>query len=330
MSDDRQHYRLSRRTVLAGLGGVGLASASAGLGTTALLSDSETFEDNTITAGAMDARLDWQQKYDRGNGTEYVNAFPDRYKNDPNNPDELDTNSPPVEEPDGIQDPIRTRDDVVEDMHGTAYGDLDEADRVAVEQAYREQFANSPNFVVEGPVIDLDDVKPGDFGSVTYSMHLFDEPGYVWLGGSLDANSEGAVVEPELDAAAEDDPGDGSSAGELPDAIEVTLWYDDGDEDRESDETPPERPLVFEGTLGELLAAVDDGIPLDGHPETADRDCFPQDQPEDEQARYLGFEWTLPASVGNVVQGDSVTFDLTFAAVQCRNNDGATSPFTEA
>ena len=330
MTDDTHHYRLSRRTALAGLGSAGLASAGAGVGTTALLSDSETFEDNTISAGRMDARLDWQQKRDRGNGTEYVNAYPDRYTNDPDDPDELLTNSPPVEEPDGIQDPIRTRDDVAGEQYGTPYGDLSETDRVVVEQTYRDQFADSPNFAVEGPIIDLDDVKPGDSGSVTYSIHLFDEPGYVWLGGSLDANSEGAVVEPELDAAAEDDPGDGSSAGELPETIEVTLWYDDGDEELESDETPPERPLVFEGTLGELLAAVDDGLPLDGNPATAERDCFPQDQPGDEQVRYLGFEWTLPASVGNVVQGDSVTFDLTFAAVQCRNNDGTTSPFTEA
>ncbi len=320
MTDDKQHYRLSRRNVLAGLGSVGLASAGAGLGTTAYLNDTETFEDNTITAGTMDARLNWQQTYNRGNGTEYVNAFPDRYENDPNNPDELLTNSPPVEEPDGIQDPIRTRDDVAMDVHGTPYGDLDEADRVDVEQTYREQFVDPPSFVVEGPVIDLDDVKPGDSGSVAYSVHLFDEPGYVWLGGSLDANREGAVTEPELDAPVEDDPVDGSSAGELLDAIEVTLWYDDGDE----------TPLVFEGTLGELLAAVGDGLPLDGNPETAGRDCFPQDQPGDEQVRYVGFEWTLPASVGNAVQGDSVTFDLTFAAVQCRNNDGTMSPFTEA
>ncbi|MCG1003746.1 MULTISPECIES: SipW-dependent-type signal peptide-containing protein [Halobacterium] len=329
MSDDEQHYRLSRRNVLAGLGSVGLASASAGLGTTALLGDTETFEDNTITAGTMDARLDWQQRYRRGNETEYVNAYPDRYKNDPDDPDQLLTNSSPVEEPDGIQDPIRTRDDVASSTYETSYGDLGETDRTVVEQRYRDQFADSPNFVVEGPVIDLDDVKPGDSGSVAYSVHLFDEPGYVWLGGSLDDNSEGAVTEPELDAAAEDDPGDGSSAGELLDAVEVTLWYDDGDETRESDETPPERPLVFEGTLGGLLATVDDGIPLDGDPGTAGRDCFPQDQPGDEQVRYVGFEWELPASVGNVVQGDSVTFDLTFAAVQCRNNDGTTNPFTE-
>ncbi|WP_435117893.1 SipW-dependent-type signal peptide-containing protein [Halolamina sp. C58] len=193
MSDDRHHYRLSRRNVHVGVDSVGLASAGASLGTTAFLSETETFEENTITAKAMDARRDWEQKCHRDNRTEYVSAFPEQYENDPNSRDELRTNSPAVE-----------------------------------------------------------------------------------------------------------------------------------------DETPPERPFVFEGTLGELLTAVDDGIPLDGHPDTTDRDCFPQDQPGDEQVRYRGFEWAPPASVGNVVPGDSVTFDLTFVAVQRRNNDGTTSPVTGA
>jgi len=42
---------LSRRQLLGGLGAVGVASAGAGLGTTALFSDTESFEDNTIQAG---------------------------------------------------------------------------------------------------------------------------------------------------------------------------------------------------------------------------------------------------------------------------------------
>ena len=45
---------LSRRKVLVGLGAVGVASAGAGLGTTAFFSDEESFEDNTITAGQFE------------------------------------------------------------------------------------------------------------------------------------------------------------------------------------------------------------------------------------------------------------------------------------
>ena len=45
---------LSRRKVLVGLGAVGVASAGAGLGTTAYFSDDESFEGNTITAGQFE------------------------------------------------------------------------------------------------------------------------------------------------------------------------------------------------------------------------------------------------------------------------------------
>lgn len=48
-----QRYEFTRRKLLAGVGGVGIASASAGLGTSAFLSDSESFEENSISAGQL-------------------------------------------------------------------------------------------------------------------------------------------------------------------------------------------------------------------------------------------------------------------------------------
>ncbi|TKX54000.1 hypothetical protein EXE44_17060, partial [Halorubrum sp. SS7] len=52
MSNDSK-YSLSRRKALLGLGTVGIAGAGAGVGTSALFSDTESFEDNTITAGTQ-------------------------------------------------------------------------------------------------------------------------------------------------------------------------------------------------------------------------------------------------------------------------------------
>ncbi len=46
--------KLTRRRVLAGLGTIGVAGAAAGLGTSAYLNDTESFTDNTITAGTLD------------------------------------------------------------------------------------------------------------------------------------------------------------------------------------------------------------------------------------------------------------------------------------
>jgi predicted ribosomally synthesized peptide with SipW-like signal peptide len=66
MTDDNKLYRLSRRKALAGLGSVGLASAGAGLGTSAYLNDTESFENNTITAGTLDLLVGYYSYWDQG------------------------------------------------------------------------------------------------------------------------------------------------------------------------------------------------------------------------------------------------------------------------
>ncbi len=52
MTDDN-NIGLSRRRVLGGLGAIGIASAGAGIGTTAYFSDQENFLGNTLTAGTL-------------------------------------------------------------------------------------------------------------------------------------------------------------------------------------------------------------------------------------------------------------------------------------
>ncbi|MFQ3293904.1 MAG: putative ribosomally synthesized peptide with SipW-like signal peptide, partial [Natrialbaceae archaeon] len=61
MSDDP--IELSRRKILAGLGTIGVASAGVGMGTSAYFSDVETYEDNVLTAGALDLTVDWEEHY---------------------------------------------------------------------------------------------------------------------------------------------------------------------------------------------------------------------------------------------------------------------------
>ncbi|MEY7852175.1 SipW-dependent-type signal peptide-containing protein [Natrarchaeobius sp. A-rgal3] len=53
MTDDNTNIGLSRRRILGGLGAIGIASAGAGLGTTAYFSDQESFEGNSLTAGTL-------------------------------------------------------------------------------------------------------------------------------------------------------------------------------------------------------------------------------------------------------------------------------------
>lgn len=63
MTHDDQLIDLTRRKLLIGAGAVGLASAGAGLGTSALFSDTESFEDNTITAGTLDLVVHYDSAY---------------------------------------------------------------------------------------------------------------------------------------------------------------------------------------------------------------------------------------------------------------------------
>ena len=187
MSDSNKRYRLSRRSVLAGLGGAGLASASAGLGTSAYLNDTESFTGNSITAGTLDLKVDWQQTYDGPDGLVPVNAYPDH-------------------DGDGLQS-----------LSGDDEYDLEErapielaCDDLASGDELPEDVFEAPNRSAGGPINDQDslvslgDVKPGDHGEITFSLHLCDNPGYVWLQGGLISKSENGVTEPEADSPDED------------------------------------------------------------------------------------------------------------------------------
>ena len=57
MPDDNT-YGLSRRKALLGLSTIGVAGVGAGIGTSALFSDQESFENNTITAGTLNMVVD--------------------------------------------------------------------------------------------------------------------------------------------------------------------------------------------------------------------------------------------------------------------------------
>jgi predicted ribosomally synthesized peptide with SipW-like signal peptide len=73
------------------------------------------------------------------------------------------------------------------------------------------------------PLINLTDVKPGDFGEITFSTHLCDNPGYLWMNmpGGLTARENG-VNEPESE-----DPDEKEGVVELADELQTTIWYDD-------------------------------------------------------------------------------------------------------
>lgn len=61
-----KRIELSRRKILAGVGTIGVASAGAGLGTSAFLSDTESFTGNSIEAGELDLYVHYEFTADQG------------------------------------------------------------------------------------------------------------------------------------------------------------------------------------------------------------------------------------------------------------------------
>jgi predicted ribosomally synthesized peptide with SipW-like signal peptide len=228
MTQDNQLINLTRRQMLVGVGAVGLASAGAGLGTSALFSDRESFVENRLVAGQLDLLVDWQQTYSYSEAgeetTEYVSAHPDhdgdgeqsvvvddevlRYSDEFRNIAGLNcANIPPLSEADFGEDPVT----------GEAMETL----------------------------VQFSDVKPGDEGEITFSLHLCDNPGYIWMQAGNVSESGGSTN----DAEAAVDP---DNLPDLASAIQATLWYDE-DCDNLLDEAEPADIMLTLDFSGSML-----------------------------------------------------------------------------
>jgi predicted ribosomally synthesized peptide with SipW-like signal peptide len=232
MQDD---FELSRRTALAALGTIGVASAGAGLGTSAYFSDQETFENNSLTAGELDMHIGWEEHYSDWS------------------PDEDDGLRGNVtmgdEQPVGLPTQNSSLISVADTSDAQQFLNNTEVDRYPNGTTAFDDAGgtNGCDVLADGTdaspvIVDLDDVKPGDFGEVTFSFALCDNPGFVWLNGGLVEARENGLTEPEADDPDEDGPADEvsndveTSQVELLDAVRTALWYDDGDNLQEGGE----------------------------------------------------------------------------------------------
>ena len=239
---------IRRRSALSALGVIGLSSAGAGLGTTAFFSDEEAYENNELVAGELDLKIDWEEHYYRGdivNDLDIVFSDPDgdsEYRPFP---------AGSTEETRGVHGVWVNEEDVPAFMAQTALeaypddngdglvefpdsriacevlGDLDGAlseytdGDPTTEQTGRTD--NDDTRLSDGsaaPLVNLEDVKPGDFGEITFSTHLCDNDGYLWINapdGFQEANN--TTTEPEGEDA--DDTG-----ADLAETVRTALWYD--------------------------------------------------------------------------------------------------------
>jgi hypothetical protein len=181
------------------------------------------------------------------------------------------------------------------------------------------------------------DLKPGDWGEDTISLHVKDNDSWLCADVKLTSDNDNGLTEPEGD---DGDITPGIGEGELADAVNFFWWADDGDNVFESDET-----LLPAGPLGALsvdqTATValadsqvniwgDDGpLPGDSVRWVAKAWCFgatsmtpyPQDGGNlgsGPDARPVVCDGSL---VNNVTQSDSLTADISFRAIQSRHNE---------
>lgn len=295
--------RISRRKVLAGLGAVGVASAGAGLGTTAFLSDREELSAD-LTAGRLDLALDYRATYSPWNyqprdsdGTPYpvgdtmeamgeegpvyvVGAAPDL-----RNPDgsvvDNDTWSAATLALDACQ-PLA--DQFPLDLDGDSTGDVILGD--ATNDG--EELDNFSVGYVDGPegvLFTLDDVKPKDAGEATISFHVCGNPAFVWLRGE-GVDAENTTYEPEQEAG--DTARDAFAGGELDDFLWVRAFYDPNC----SNSLDDGEPVIYEGSLAGFLATIGDGVALESPADTEDDGtvgtCY------EPGTHCIAVEWYLP------------------------------------
>ena len=164
---------------------------------------------------------------------------------------------------------------------------------------------------------NFSDIKPGAWGEDTISLHLYDNPAWVWLKIDSVENHENGCSEPEGDVDATcGDPVLGE--GELYSNLHFLIWMDDGDNLYEAGEKKLHD--------GEVLADCE-VFGLD--PEN----CDPMDPLNPCDNYYVGMKWCFGTfdsnyncngvTIGNESQGDDVTMDISFVAIQTQNNPNA-------
>jgi len=299
------NFGLSRRKVLGAMGVIGGGAALGGAGTMAFFSDEENFANNQLQAGSLDMKAAYSAHYsdwspDEGDGVE-VRMW-DGPAGTTGTADDLESGETGLPANDAWLVAVDDPDKFLANTQTGADGDASCQDGTDADD-------------LDQPVIDLDDVKPGDFGEVTFDFALCDNPGYVWLTGALRSAAENGLTEPE-----EKDDDEEAGVVELLDVVQAAYWIDDGNNYQNGDEEP-----AAVGSLREVLDALSSGtgVRLEGDIDAeegggSEGRCFSADT-----KHSVAFAWWVPVDHGNEIQTDSASFDLGFYTEQCRHNDGS-------
>lgn len=288
---------------------IGVLVATAGVlaaATGAFFSDTEQSTGNTFTAGTIDLKIDSVQHY-RGmvcaeDGDSYVWA--------PVEAAPYDTDQHPVLEDNFDADAWNTANPAAYPQAGEACTGSWRLADIGDNEATMKQF------------FMFDDVKPGDYGENTISLHVETNDAYMCVAVDNVSEADNGQTEPE---AAEDT--DGDDGAELDDELYFMAWVDEG-------ATPGWQGAVEDPTEGDNV--YQDGERSLGSAranELTDTVWALAEGGDDPimagTTGYIGLSWCVGefdngfcdgASVGNASQGDSWMTDLVFYIEQARNN----------
>ncbi|KTG07897.1 hypothetical protein AUR64_01285 [Haloprofundus marisrubri] len=147
---------------------------------------------------------------------------------------------------------------------------------------------------VSSEPVRVGNLLPGHSGTASFVVELRGTDATLTVDGELYDTAENGRTEPERS-----DGDDTDDVGELQEFLHVTLWHDESGKD----ERGPRDHVVYDGPLSGLSRV--ENVALAGGR------CV------EPGTHHLGVEWTLPNTVGNVVQSDSVSFGVTVAAETC-------------
>ena len=288
MTDDNsQLYDLSRRKLLAGLGAIGLASAGAGLGTSAYFSDTESFENNTLTAGTLDMSV-----------AATVMAANDYWVDE--GALELSADADSQDAVVGLQ-----VDDVKPGDWAIICFEIDVGTNPGYVQVSTANFDESGGANPE-PEQDAEGDADNDADLGEYLLAT------VWQ--QYNGATDGTGAKTDLDVL---DPVFNNASDIIP------LPYGepdlDGVVDADTEFTNArEANDILAATNGGYVIKDDAGVPIEIGSDS-------EGESEDVADTYeFCLLLELPYAVGNEVQGDTLSFDLVFKTEQVRNND---SPF---
>ena len=169
---------------------------------------------------------------------------------------------------------------------------------------------------------NFDDVKPGDYGENTISMHVKNTDAWLCLDFKNLKQNENGINEPESH-----EDGNGDASGELAEVMEFFAWKDDGDNIFELGEEP-----IFGTTTQRAIEVLNEKTYTIGDARE-DNYCGVN------QSRFVGIYWCAGnlsvdvsnakitcdgSGIGNESQTDSMAVDVSIRALPAKENPNFT------